>query len=52
VLGSSGDGRETAAAYARGANAFVTKPLDLDAILAAVREIAEFWRGVAATPRE
>ena len=50
VLSSSSDACDIAAAYDLGANAYVTKPLDLDAFLAAVREIVAYWRDVAVLP--
>lgn len=50
VLTSSADPDDVHAAYDAHANAYVTKPLELDAFLAAVREIERFWLATAALP--
>lgn len=38
-------------AYSLGANSFVTKPVDFDDFVAAMRGIEEFWFGLAKLPR-
>jgi chemotaxis family two-component system response regulator Rcp1 len=51
VLSSSAAEHDVTGAYERYANCFVTKPLGLEAFIAAVREIARFWLGSASLPR-
>jgi chemotaxis family two-component system response regulator Rcp1 len=51
VLTGSSEPLEIAAAYDLGANAVVTKPLDLDEFFVAISSIATFWGDVAARPR-
>ena len=50
VLSTSAHSADVAACYDLGANAFVTKPLDLDAFLATVQAIARFWCRVVRLP--
>lgn len=52
VFTTSSDRRDIAASYGLGANAFVTKPIDLDQFIAAIQSIEEFWLRVAARPTE
>lgn len=50
VLTTSSNQQEIATSYGLRANAVVTKPIDFDAFVAAVRGIEEFWFGAAALP--
>jgi CheY-like chemotaxis protein len=50
VLSGSSEPRDITTAYTLGANAYVTKPLDLDTFLTAIREIVTFWGTVATLP--
>ena len=50
VLTSSDAEGEVEACYARGANACVVKPRDLDGFTAAIHAITRFWLGVARLP--
>jgi CheY-like chemotaxis protein len=50
VLSSSAAPRDVSGAYALGANCYVTKPVSLDAFLAAIRAVEQFWIGVATLP--
>jgi chemotaxis family two-component system response regulator Rcp1 len=50
IMTSSNDEDEIRGAYSRHANCYVTKPLDLDEFIAAVRSIEDFWFGVARLP--
>jgi CheY-like chemotaxis protein len=52
IFTSSDAERDIAAAYALGANCYVTKPVDLDRFIAVVRSIEEFWFGIAEHPPE
>jgi CheY-like chemotaxis protein len=50
VLTSSAARQDIEACYARGANAFVVKPQDLDAFMDLIGAIRSFWLGVAQLP--
>jgi CheY-like chemotaxis protein len=50
VLTSSAAQQDVQACYARGANAFVVKPLELDAFMDLIGAIRGFWLGVAQLP--
>ena len=50
MLTSSAAHSDVEAAYARGANAFVVKPLELDAFMDLIGAIRGFWLGVAQLP--
>jgi CheY-like chemotaxis protein len=52
VLTTSSNHRDIAASYGLGANAVVTKPIDLDAFIAAVHAIEDFWFGAASLPAQ
>ena len=50
VLTSSAAQQDIDDCYARGANAFVVKPQDLDAFMDLIETIRRFWLGVAQLP--
>jgi len=50
IMTGSNDEKEIHGAYSKHANCFVTKPIDLDEFIGAVRSIEEFWLGVARLP--
>jgi two-component system, chemotaxis family, response regulator Rcp1 len=50
ILSSSRAASDLSNAYALGANCYVTKPADVDAYFAAVREIQAFWMGLVTLP--
>jgi len=50
IMTSATDEEHVRGAYSRHANCYVTKPLDLDEFIAAVRSIEDFWFGVARLP--
>jgi two-component system, chemotaxis family, response regulator Rcp1 len=50
VLTSSSAAQDVDACYAAGANAFVTKSLELDEFIERIGVIREFWLGVAELP--
>jgi two-component system, chemotaxis family, response regulator Rcp1 len=50
VLTTSADRRDVADSYALHANAYVVKPVDFDAFLAAMRSIEDFWLKQARLP--
>jgi CheY-like chemotaxis protein len=50
MLSTSNSPCDVAASYARHANCFITKPIDLDAYLDVIAAIESFWLGVVALP--
>lgn len=51
VLTTSNEESDVLQAYRQGANAYVTKPVDLDGWLHVIAAINEFWLSVARLPR-
>jgi two-component system, chemotaxis family, response regulator Rcp1 len=50
IMTSSDSEKDILLAYDHHANCYVTKPLDMDKFLAAVRSIEEFWLSIARLP--
>jgi len=50
IMTSSNDEKEIRSAYSRHANCYVTKPIDLDEFIDAVRSIEDFWLNVVRLP--
>jgi CheY-like chemotaxis protein len=50
IMTSSDDERDILSAYDRHANCYVTKPVDLDKFLEAVRSIEDFWLTLVRLP--
>jgi len=50
IMTSSDDEKDILAAYDKHANCYVTKPVDLDKFMEAVRSIEEFWLTVVHLP--
>jgi CheY-like chemotaxis protein len=50
IMTDSRDEKDMLAAYNRHANCFITKPIDLDQFMEAVRSIEEFWLTVVRLP--
>jgi CheY-like chemotaxis protein len=50
VMTSSNDPTDIRGAYTKHANCFVTKPLDIDEFIDAVRSIEDFWLSVVRLP--
>jgi two-component system, chemotaxis family, response regulator Rcp1 len=50
IMTSSGDEKDILLAYDRHANCYVTKPLDMDKFIEAVRSIEDFWLSVVRLP--
>ncbi len=46
VLSTSDADRDVSAAYRGGASGYVTKPIDVDALFAAIKGIEEYWFGL------
>ncbi|MBX3441198.1 MAG: response regulator [Planctomyces sp.] len=51
VMTSSFDLRDVEDCYLAGANSYVTKPVDLDGLVQAVKRLKEFWFGIVVLPR-
>lgn len=45
ILSSSGNDSDVSSAYALGANAYLTKPLDFEGLVKMVGSISDFWLG-------
>jgi CheY-like chemotaxis protein len=52
ILTTSSAPSDVELAYARGANAFVRKPLGMDGLIAAAAAIRDFWLRTATLPVE
>ena len=50
IMSCSDDEKDILAAYDQHANCYVTKPIDLDKFMAAVRTIEDFWLSVVRLP--
>jgi two-component system, chemotaxis family, response regulator Rcp1 len=50
IMTSSDDEKDILAAYDNHANCYVTKPIDLDKFMAAIRSIEDFWLTVVRLP--
>jgi DNA-binding NarL/FixJ family response regulator len=52
MLTTSEDDQDILSAYARHANAFVKKPVDLEQFIEVVRKIEDFWFTIVKLPKE
>jgi chemotaxis family two-component system response regulator Rcp1 len=50
IMTSSNHDKDIAGAYSKHANCYVTKPLDIDEFIEAVRSIEDFWLSVVRLP--
>jgi two-component system, chemotaxis family, response regulator Rcp1 len=51
IMTESDDEKDVARAYDRHANCYVTKPMDMDKFIEAVKSIEEFWLTIVQLPR-
>ena len=51
VLTSSAAERDVVQSYERNANAYVTKPINIDEFLGAIRALGDFWLAVVQLPK-
>lgn len=51
VLTTSADERDISACYGFGANTYIQKPVDFDGLIAAIKELKEYWFEIALLPR-
>jgi two-component system response regulator len=52
VLTTSSEPKDVAAAYCLNANAYITKPVDLDQFFRSIQVLDQFWFNVVTLPRE
>ncbi|MDP6356422.1 MAG: response regulator [Planctomycetota bacterium] len=52
ILTTSEDERDIYEAYKQHVNAFITKPVDFDQLVKVIKQIEEFWFGLAKLPRK
>jgi two-component system response regulator len=51
VLTTSGDERDVNASYQSGANSYIQKPVDFDGLIAAIRQLKEYWFEIVLLPK-
>ncbi len=51
VLSSSREESDLIESYAMGVNSYLVKPLDFDQLVAAVRQLSEYWLNLNQTPK-
>jgi len=52
ILTTSDDQRDVQACYALGANTYIQKPVEFDALIHAIKELKEYWFEIALLPKE
>lgn len=52
VLTTSDDERDVEDCYELGANSYIQKPVDLDKFLLAIRQLTDYWLGIAILPKD
>lgn len=52
ILTTSDDERDVQACYTLGANTYIQKPVDFDGLIAAIRQLKEYWFEIALLPKE
>ncbi len=52
ILTTSDDERDIEACYKIGANTYIQKPVDFDGLIAAIRQLKEYWFEIAILPKE
>lgn len=51
ILTTSMDERDIASCYASGANTYIQKPVNFEGLIAAIKELKEYWFEIAVLPR-
>ena len=51
ILTTSDDERDVKACYELGANTYIQKPVDFDGLIAAIRQLKEYWFEIALLPK-
>lgn len=52
VLTTSDDERDIEDCYRNGANTYIQKPVDLDKLFEAIKQLKDYWFGIAILPKE
>lgn len=52
ILTTSDDERDVAACYDLGANTYIQKPVDFDGLIRAIKQLKEYWFGIALLPKD
>lgn len=52
ILTTSDDERDVTACYDLGANTYIQKPVDFDGLITAIRQLKEYWFGIALLPKD
>jgi two-component system response regulator len=52
ILTTSDDERDVKGCYELGANTYIQKPVDFDGLIAAIRQLKEYWFEIALLPKE
>jgi two-component system response regulator len=52
ILTTSDDERDVKACYELGANTYIQKPVDFDGLIAAIKQLKEYWFEIALLPKE
>lgn len=51
ILTTSNDERDVKACYELGANTYIQKPVDFDGLIAAIKQLKEYWFEIALLPK-
>lgn len=51
ILTTSDDERDVQSCYALGANTYIQKPVDFDGLIAAIKQLKEYWFEIALLPK-
>lgn len=52
ILTTSDDERDVKSCYDLGANTYIQKPVDFDGLIAAIKQLKEYWFEIALLPKE
>jgi len=52
ILTTSDDERDVSACYEMGANTYIQKPVDFDGLIAAIKQLKEYWFEIALLPKD
>ncbi len=52
ILTTSNDEKDVQACYQLGANTYIQKPVDLDGLIRAIKELKEYWFEIAILPKD
>lgn len=52
ILTTSDDERDVKACYDLGANTYIQKPVDFDGLIAAIKQLKEYWFEIALLPKD